>query len=64
MCMTGESVLCMNISIHPQGTISHLSPTAEVCQGAERDPPSLARQSNTTKKQIENNRSKQFLKDS
>lgn len=50
MCMTGESVLCMNISIHPQGTISHLSPTAEVCQGAERDPPSLARQSNTTKK--------------
>lgn len=47
MCMTGQSVLFMNTRIHPQRTKKHLSSTAKVCQGAERDPHSSARQSNT-----------------
>lgn len=48
MCMTGQSVFCMNTHIHPQRTTNHLSPTAKVCQGTEKDPHSSARQPNVT----------------
>lgn len=52
MCMTRQSVLCMNTHIHTQREKKtkeiHLSPTAVVCQGAERDLHSLSKQSKAT----------------
>lgn len=59
MCMTRQAVFCMNTSIHPQGTIKHLSPTAEVCLRAETH----TAQPSKCHKKIGNYVGKQFPKD-